>query len=216
MSNEIEKEVDDLLDLSIEVSQMPPESQKEHLRVTPPTDTKGQPMSLEIETTKTEIEVSEVQIEKGVDALTKIEQIEALVDEVCEKPKVSEESIKKDLTTFEQLAEQIEAKRKQMELVMFDFIPQDKRKELETLLKGHADEIKLIEDQKADVEAKIKLGVVELGKSISGTTYSATYTKPSVKYDAVKCDAYAVAHPEIKAFRTETKASVSMRKKTAK
>jgi hypothetical protein len=59
--------------------------------------------------------------------------------------------------------------------------------------------------------ADIKAAVLDLGNSVKATHLHAVWSKPRVSWDTKSLDGYAVAHPELFAFRKEGKPSVSIR-----
>jgi hypothetical protein len=58
---------------------------------------------------------------------------------------------------------------------------------------------------------EIKQAVISEGASVKGTWLQAVYSKPRVSWDTKGLDGYAVAHPEMQAFRTTGQPSVSIR-----
>lgn len=71
-------------------------------------------------------------------------------------------------------------------------------------LKGIALDIALI-------EAEVKDAVLVLGQTVKSSVLMAVWSKPRVSWDIKALDGYAVAHPEVGAFRKEGKPSVSIR-----
>lgn len=61
------------------------------------------------------------------------------------------------------------------------------------------------------MEESIKYQVVDLGKSVKGSSLHAVYSKPRVTWDSKGLDGFAVAHPEMEAFRKVGQPSVSIR-----
>lgn len=59
--------------------------------------------------------------------------------------------------------------------------------------------------------AEIKHLVIEHGKSVKASVLHAVWSKPRVRWDAKSLDGYALDHPALFAFRTEGKASCSIR-----
>lgn len=63
----------------------------------------------------------------------------------------------------------------------------------------------------SELEAKIKTAVVDAGATVKGERLQAVYVSPKVTWDAKSLDGYAMAHPELFAFRKEGDASVQIR-----
>lgn len=59
--------------------------------------------------------------------------------------------------------------------------------------------------------SEIKQDVISKGASVKGTWLQAVYSKPRVSWDTKGLDGYAVAHPEMNAFRNVGAPSVSIR-----
>ena len=63
----------------------------------------------------------------------------------------------------------------------------------------------------AEAESAVKAAVAEHGATVKGQFLQAVWNKPRVTWDAKALDGYAINHPELFAFRTEGKPSVSIR-----
>lgn len=63
----------------------------------------------------------------------------------------------------------------------------------------------------SDLENEIKAGVIIAGESVKGAWLHAIYSKPKVTWDNKGLSGFAVAHPEINAFRKIGECSVSIR-----
>jgi hypothetical protein len=63
----------------------------------------------------------------------------------------------------------------------------------------------------AALEAEIKEAVTAHGETVKSEFLMAVYNKPRVSWDTKGLDGYAVAHPEVKAFQSFGKPSVSIR-----
>ena len=61
------------------------------------------------------------------------------------------------------------------------------------------------------LESQIKAQAITRGETVKGNYFSAIFTKPRVTWDTKGLDGYAVAHPEIVAFRKIGDPSVSIR-----
>jgi len=63
----------------------------------------------------------------------------------------------------------------------------------------------------SSAENEIKELVIENGATVKAAGLQAVYAQGRVSWDTDKLDGYAVAHPEIKQFKTQGKPSVSIR-----
>lgn len=63
----------------------------------------------------------------------------------------------------------------------------------------------------AATEAEIKRLADLYGQSVKGERFQVVYSKPRVTWDAKSLDGYAMAHPELFAFRREGEPSISIR-----
>ena len=63
----------------------------------------------------------------------------------------------------------------------------------------------------AELEAEIKDAVVNQGATVKGEFLMAVYNKPRVSWNTKGLDGFAVAHPEVKAFQSFGKPSVTIR-----
>lgn len=66
--------------------------------------------------------------------------------------------------------------------------------------------------QLEEVEEEIKASVLSIGVTVTGKEYKAVYSDGRVTWDTKGLDGYAVAHPEISAFKREGKKYVYIRK----
>lgn len=62
-----------------------------------------------------------------------------------------------------------------------------------------------------ELESQVRGDVVYHGESVRGAGLQAVYSKPRVTWDTAGLDGYAVAHPEILAFRREGAPSVTIK-----
>ena len=62
-----------------------------------------------------------------------------------------------------------------------------------------------------EAEAIVKAAVAEYGATVKGQFLQAVWSKPRITWDAKALDGYALNHPELFAFRSEGKPSVSIR-----
>lgn len=64
----------------------------------------------------------------------------------------------------------------------------------------------------AESECQIKVQVIELGTTVKGIYLQAVWTKPRISWSDAALEGYAIDHPELLAFQTIGKPSVSIRK----
>jgi hypothetical protein len=62
-----------------------------------------------------------------------------------------------------------------------------------------------------NLSGEIKAHVIAVGASVKGKYLHAVYSKPRVSWDTTGLDGYAVAHPEVLAFKSFGQPSVSIR-----
>jgi hypothetical protein len=62
-----------------------------------------------------------------------------------------------------------------------------------------------------NLSGEIKAHVIAVGESVKGKYLHAVYSKPRVSWDTTGLDGYAVAHPEVLAFKSFGQPSVSIR-----
>jgi hypothetical protein len=74
-----------------------------------------------------------------------------------------------------------------------------------------SDKLTALEPNIAALTDEIKAAVIENGASVKGDYLQAVYTSPRVTWDGKGIAGYAVAHPEINAFKKVGEASVSFR-----
>ncbi len=83
--------------------------------------------------------------------------------------------------------------------------------QLDTLKLHYEQEIALLATAAAEQEAAIKAAVLAQGQSVRGARLLAVFMKGRVAWDTKQLDGYAVAHPEIAAFRSVNAPTVSIR-----
>lgn len=62
------------------------------------------------------------------------------------------------------------------------------------------------------LDAEIRTGVISHGEKVKGTWLQALWVKGRVSWDAKGLEGYAVANPDVRAFRSEGNPSVTIRK----
>ena len=83
--------------------------------------------------------------------------------------------------------------------------------QLDTLKLHYEQDIAWVATAAAEQEAAIKAAVLTHGQSVRGTRLLAVFMKGRVVWDTKQLDGYAVAHPEIAAFRSVNAPTVSIR-----
>lgn len=71
--------------------------------------------------------------------------------------------------------------------------------------------MQVIESDIAALDAEIRAEVLAAGTTAKGTSLICTWNKPRVSWDTKGLDGYAVAHPELNAFRKEGEPSVTIK-----
>jgi hypothetical protein len=92
-------------------------------------------------------------------------------------------------------------------------IPPAVRDELAAIEDEYAVTIDGAQANAAELEAQIKAAVIEHGETVKTEHLQAVWTKGRITWDAKSLDGYAVAHPELFAFRKEGEPSVSIRRR---
>jgi hypothetical protein len=83
--------------------------------------------------------------------------------------------------------------------------------ELEALDAEYAPRLDAATQRMETLEAEIKSDVLRYGASVKGSRLHAVYSRGRVSWDTRALDAYALAHPEVTAFRKQGEPSVSLR-----
>jgi len=83
--------------------------------------------------------------------------------------------------------------------------------ELEALDAEYAPRIDAATQRMEALEAEIRSDVLRHGASVKGGRLYAVYSRGRVSWDTRALDAYALAHPEVTAFRKQGEPSVSLR-----
>lgn len=102
-------------------------------------------------------------------------------------------------------------------------VQDEKQKALDDIMAPVLEAIKILEDQYqsrlAEIEnditfldADIRSDVLQLRESVKGTFLHAVFSKGRVSWNDDKLLGYAIDHPEILEFRSESKPSVAIRK----
>jgi hypothetical protein len=68
-----------------------------------------------------------------------------------------------------------------------------------------------VEEKITEKTEQVKRVVVAAGETVNGSHLQAVYAKGRVSWDSKGLDGFAVAHPEVKAFRKEGEPNVSIK-----
>lgn len=91
-------------------------------------------------------------------------------------------------------------------------IPEDIKTQLRDLEIEQLAQAQAIDANIAELETEIKRAVLAAGASVKGTRLHAVWVKGRVTFDSKYIEGYAIAHPELLAYRKEGEPSVSIRK----
>jgi len=89
--------------------------------------------------------------------------------------------------------------------------PEELRQTLKDIEAEFAGRSEIVNEKIASLEKEIKAEVLEHGETIKGTHLMAVWNKGRVSWNSKALEGYAVAHPEVAAFRKEGKPSISIR-----
>jgi hypothetical protein len=96
---------------------------------------------------------------------------------------------------------------------MQESIPADIQKIINDIEEEYSGMENIVNEKIALLTNTIKEQIKQTGESVKGTHLMAVYTKPRVTWDTKGIEGFAVAHPEINAFRKVGEPSVSIRLK---
>jgi len=105
-------------------------------------------------------------------------------------------------------ADLAESERQRMIAESFDPLVIERLETIELNCKAAA---QLAQEQADILEAEVKQLVAAHGTTIKSTFLQAVWNKPRVSWDGKQLEGYAAAHPEIRAFRSEGKPTVTIR-----
>lgn len=97
-----------------------------------------------------------------------------------------------------------------------ELIPDDVREKIDDLKSFYSDLLAREQATATLLELDIKRYTVSCGETIKGHGIMAVYNKPRVTYDVSGLDGYAVANPDVLAFRKESAPSISIREMKGK
>jgi len=89
--------------------------------------------------------------------------------------------------------------------------PEELRQILKDIEAEFAGRMEVVNEKIAALEKEIKDDVLEHGETVKGNFLMAVYNKGRVSWNTKALEGYAVAHPEVAAFRKEGNPSVSIR-----
>ena len=89
--------------------------------------------------------------------------------------------------------------------------PEELRQTLKDIEAEFAGRSEIVNEKIASLEKEIKAEVLEHGETVKGTHLKAVWNKGRVSWNSKALEGYAVAHPEVAAFRKEGKPSISIR-----
>ena len=90
--------------------------------------------------------------------------------------------------------------------------PEELRQTLKDIEAEFVGRMEIVSEKIAKLEKEIKAEVLEHGYTVKGIYLQAVWNKGRVSWNSKALEGFAVAHPEIAAFRKEGNPSVSIRK----
>lgn len=126
---------------------------------------------------------------------------------------MSEKTVQERLDLLVKLEERVawleKARAEEIEAV----IPPSIKNRIVAIKTSYADRIHVANTNVASTKATIKEGALEVGSTVKGKDYMAVWAKGKMTWDSKGLEGYAVAHPEVKAFRKQGKPYVSIKKR---
>jgi hypothetical protein len=120
--------------------------------------------------------------------------------------------IKEQLDRLAEFKAQAEVVRLEKQKIIDAILTDEIKAQLASVDEEFSDQEEAVGQNIADLEAEIKDAVAMAGVSVKGQYLQAVYSKPRVSWDTKGLDGYAVAHPEVAAFKKSTGVpSVSIR-----
>lgn len=101
--------------------------------------------------------------------------------------------------------------RSEMEKVISALVPEEIQKEIDAVRLEFLGAIERTEANVADLQAEIKVDILNLGESVKGDYISALFVKGRSSWDSKRLDGYATAYPEVLQFKKVGKPSVTIR-----
>lgn len=91
-------------------------------------------------------------------------------------------------------------------------IPEEVKKQLADIETEFTDKKSTLNSKIAELDNQIRQSVLVLGSSVKGDKLMAVWNKGRISWDTKGLDGFAVAHPEMAAFRKEGDPTVTLRK----
>ncbi len=105
----------------------------------------------------------------------------------------------------------LDSLRLEKQAVIDTILTPEIREKLAEIEAEFAPKVEALSAENERLAAQIREQVLELGTTVSGDFHQAIFTKGRVSWDTKGLDGYAVAHPEIRAFRKVSDPSISIR-----
>jgi hypothetical protein len=119
---------------------------------------------------------------------------------------------------IERLLEQLAELKAQIDLLNIDkrkcidaVMTEQQRQEISDIEAEFGEKIEAATAMSTQIETDVKALIVEEGKSFKYAGLNAVFVPGKITWDAKSLDGYAMAHPELFAFRTEGKPFVQIR-----
>ena len=94
-----------------------------------------------------------------------------------------------------------------------EVITQEQRQRIAEIALELAPAYEMVDAKIAELQEHIKAATLQQGETAKSERFLAVYNKPRESWDGKALDGYAVAHPEIRAFRTIGAPSVTLRRR---
>jgi predicted nucleic acid-binding Zn-ribbon protein len=122
------------------------------------------------------------------------------------------EKIVELLERYSDLHEVLEATLAQAQKQRDSVIPPEVRAAVQAIDEQFQPTISALESEIAETKRQIERLVLELGQTVKSTRAIAVYNKGRVTWDNQALEGFAVAHPEILAFRKEGEPYITIRR----
>lgn len=119
--------------------------------------------------------------------------------------------IQLELERLQEVKNQLEIAEGEREEKLTEILSPEQIIEMNSIKSYYQEILSHFSDQASSIETTIKHLVTDHGESVKGDTLHAVYSPPRVTWDSKGLTGYAVAHPEIEAFKKVGKPSVSIR-----
>jgi hypothetical protein len=126
--------------------------------------------------------------------------------------KATPELVAAKLDTLANLQDERSETTVAMEEAIDAVLPAKIRQKIAAIKERYGSQAREIDARVSEVTTQIRVEVLSLERSVKGQRLHAVYSQGRRSWDADKLDGYAVANPEILAFRSEGDPSVSVRK----